>query len=440
VEERGGYRGRALSLLKAASAEVGDILEIKTSWGKLTGTLVPRYSYEDDRHLVVKLKTGYNVGLDVKKIIGVAVSAKGEKPRFERPPSPRGKRGLPRVPIISTGGTIASRVDYRTGAVHPAVSSEDLHALVPELSEIAAVEPEVMFSIYSENISPKHWTRLARRVAALAAEGASGVVITHGTDTMGYTSAALSFALQGVPIPVILVASQRSSDRPSSDSALNLIAGVTGAASADFSGVYVCMHFGTGDDSVAFHSGTRVRKNHTSARAAFESIGVPPAAVWARGGFEAVSSGLPKRGGSRLDLKPRFSTEVALLKFYPAMPPSTIESAAKNGMRAIVVEGTGLGHVSSGCVEALGRYVKNGGLAFMTSQCIGGRVDLNVYDTGRDLIGAGVVPLQDMLGETALVKAMWAVANNKTPEGVTDAMLRNVAGEMTSRSLTLPGR
>ena len=432
-----GYKGAALRFLEETGASVGDVLEVQTSWGTIRGTLVPRYLYADGEHVVLKLKSGYNVGLSISGLKGARVSAKGEKPSFSSPPPPKPVGALPRVLILGTGGTIASRIDYRTGAVRPVVSSADLHSLVPELSTVARVEPEIMFDIFSENMTPGHWTKLARRIGRAVDSGVDGVVVTHGTDTLGYTAAALSFALRGVPIPVILVGAQRSSDRPSSDGPLNLIAAVSVAGQAQFAGVYVAMHLAESDDKVGFHRGTRVRKNHTSRRDAFESVGVPLAAVWGRSGIEYVSEGLQRRGGS---FEPRiaFDGRVALLKFYPSMSAGLVRAARRGGARGIVIEGTGLGHVSREVGEELGRFVRSGGLVCMTSQCINGRVDLNVYDTGRDLLQMGVLPLEDMLAETALVKAMWALGSGRSVAKARELMAQNITGESTVR--TFPGK
>jgi len=428
-----GYKGDALRFLQGAGASIGDILEVNTKWGMVTGTLVPRYLYGDGEHVVLKLKSGYNVGLSLSGLSGAQVKAKGEKPSFTAPPPPKSKKGLPRVLILGTGGTIASRIDYRTGAVHPAVSSAELHSLVPELSSVARVEPEFVFTVFSENMTPTHWTKLAQRIRRAVDEGFDGVVVTHGTDTLGYTAAALSFALIGVPIPVVLVGAQRSSDRPSSDGPLNLVAAVSVAGSADFAGVYVAMHLGENDDKVAFHWGTRVRKNHTSRRDAFVSVGVPLATVWGRSGLEYAAEGLPRRGG---DFRPKtkFDGRVALLKFYPSMKASLVAAVRRGGMRGLIMEGTGLGHVSKEVAAELRAFVKGGGMVCMTSQCINGRVDMNVYDTGRDLLHDGVLPLEDMLAETALVKAMWALGNSKTVAKAKELMVANLAGEMTTRT------
>lgn len=433
MDELAGYRGESLTFLRRAKAAIGDILEVETSWGSITGTLVPRYLYGDGEHIVLKLASGYNVGLSLAGLKDAKVKAKGDKPSFSSPPPPKPSKGLPHVLILGTGGTIASRIDYRTGAVHPAVSSADLHSLVPELSEIARVQPEIMFDVFSENMTPAHWSKLARRVGKAVREKFDGVVITHGTDTLGYTAAALSFALVGVPIPVILVGAQRSSDRPSSDGFLNLMAAVSVAGGAAFSGVYVAMHYEESDDKVAFHRGTRVRKNHTSRRDAFVSIGVPPVAVWGREGLEHVAESLPQRGGS-FTVRPKFDGRVVLLKFYPSMSPGLVRAANREGARGIVLEGTGLGHVSRDVTHEIAAFVKRGGMACMTSQCINGRVDLNVYNTGRDLLQVGVIPLEDMLAETALVKAMWTLGNSKTVSGAKLLMSSQLAGETTTRS------
>ena len=439
MDEGSGYRGKSLALLERAGAKVGDRLELSTAWGNVTGTLVPRYSYGDDAHVVVKLDSGYNVGVDVKDAKGVKVVSKGEGPRFTTPePTPKGK-GLPKVLVLGTGGTIASRVDYRTGGVKPAVTASELLGLIPELGEEAEVIPEILFNIFSEDMGPEHWSKVATRVGEAVKGGFAGVVVAQGTDTLGYTAAALSFALQGVPVPVVLVGAQRSPDRPSSDATLNIVAAVSAAARAPFSGVFVAMHMDESDGRIALHLGTRVRKNHTTRRDAFESVGVPVAAVWRRGEVEDHAPELPpRRKPGRFAPKPGFNPNVALLKFFPGMKGGSVDSLSKQGIRGVIVEGTGLGHVSKEAASSLRKFVKGGGFVGMTSQCLDGRVNLNVYETGRDLLDAGVVPLEDMLPETALAKLMWSMANTESPSGLKAAMTASLAGEITTR--TFPGQ
>ena len=261
-----GYHGEILRRLKNANAGIGSIIRITTKSGEvLEGTLFPRSEYTDPNHIVLKLKNGYNIGMHYDKTERIEVIGEGPKPHFTKPPSPPKSPGLPRVAIISTGGTIASRVDYRTGAVQPALTAADLASVVPELASLAEVEAHILFSELSENVTPAQWTTLAEDVAKRIGDGVDGVVVSQGTDTMHYTSAALSFALQDLPVPVMLVGAQRSSDRPSSDAASNLTGAVALAARAGLGAVGVAMHQEMSDRYIVAHRGTRVRKCHEPA-------------------------------------------------------------------------------------------------------------------------------------------------------------------------------
>jgi glutamyl-tRNA(Gln) amidotransferase subunit D len=383
------------------------------------------------------MKNGYNIGISLERTERLEVIGEGEKPHFTKPSPPAIHNALPKVAIISTGGTIASRVDYRTGAVQPALTAADLASVVPELSSIAEMDAHILFSEYSENIGPTHWKRLAEEVARRIANGAEGVVISHGTDTLHYTAAALSFALANLPVPVLLVGAQRSSDRPSSDAASNLTGAVALAARADLATVGVAMHRDLSDHIIMAHRGTRVRKCHTSRRDAFKSINSAPLASYdLKTGQIKVTNGAQKRDGSlRLVLKSRFDQNAYLIKFYPGFNPSIINSAISERARGIIIEGTGLGHVSGHLQDSIKKALKHEVPVFMTSQTIWGRVDMNVYNTGRDLLNLGVTPLEDMIPETAIVKLMWAAAQTKSPSKIREMMLQPIAGEMTSRTL-----
>ncbi|HZT35790.1 MAG TPA: Glu-tRNA(Gln) amidotransferase subunit GatD, partial [Nitrososphaera sp.] len=278
----GSYTGSCSTLLAAAGARIGDTISVEAVNGDMTGVLMPRYESAHGNFIVIKLKSGYNIGIDAAKIrsirrVGVLDAPKAGMVAEERPNQ---DQDLPRIALISTGGTIASKIDYRTGGVHAALTAKELQDSVPELGTVALIDPSILFSEYSENLAPSHWSRIAEEVAKKVSEKKyAGIVVSHGTDTMHYTAAALSFALSNLPIPVVLVGSQRSSDRPSSDAALNLLGAATFASKSQAAGVFVAMHASTSDDSVVCHVGTRVRKNHTSRRDAFESIDVAPAAV-----------------------------------------------------------------------------------------------------------------------------------------------------------------
>ncbi|MEM0357880.1 MAG: Glu-tRNA(Gln) amidotransferase subunit GatD [Candidatus Bathyarchaeia archaeon] len=435
-ENLSGYKGLALQVLQSIGAEIGDLIRIVKGGQVFEGILIPRSEYGDDKHIVIKLRSGYNIGVRLTPDAKVEKIGRGEKPAFVAPPLPEQNPALPKVAIISTGGTIASRVDYRTGAVRPALTASDLYSVVPELADIARIDAQILFSLYSENITPAHWTMMAKTVAEKIAEGVDGVVIAHGTDTMGYSAAALSFALQNLPVPVVFVGSQRSADRPSSDAATNLTGAVLAAAKAPFAEVAVAMHETISDTSIVLHRGTKVRKCHTSRRDAFKSVNAQPLARIKENHITMLTEDYQRRDPSRrLVVKPNFSDKVALVKFYPGMDPTIIDWYVEKGYRAIVLEGTGLGHVSNSLFQSIKRAVEKDVLVAMASQCIWGRVNMNVYDTGRDLLALGVIPLEDMLAETATVKLMWIYGQTDNPEEAKQLLKTNIAGEYSTRSL-----
>jgi glutamyl-tRNA(Gln) amidotransferase subunit D len=431
-----GYKGKALQIISKAGAQIGDIIRITKDGHTYEGILIPRSEYNDENHIVIKLKSGYNIGIRLTKNIKIEKIGKGAKPVFTQPQTPMQNQKLPKVTIISTGGTIASRVDYRTGAVRPALTAGDLYSVVPELSNIARIDAKILFSLFSENITPSHWTEMAKAAAKQINKGVEGIVIAHGTDTMGYTAAALSFALQNLPIPIVLVGSQRSADRPSSDAATNLIGAVTIAAKAPFAEVVIAMHETPSDNSIIIHKGTKVRKCHTSRRDTFKSVNTRPIARIQNQRIIMLTKEYQKRDpNKKLELKPNFNEKVALVKFHPGMNPAIIDLLVDQDYKAIVLEGTGLGHIGRYCFKAIKNAVEKNVLVAMTSQCIWGRVNMNVYDQGRDLLTLGVIPLEDMLPETALVKLMWIFGQTQNLREAEQLLKTNIAGEFSSRTL-----
>ena len=436
TEEFPGYKGKVLKALKRVEAKIGDQIRVTKKDQVYEGLLIPRSEYGDQEHIIVKLKTGYNVGIRITPQTSIDKIGKGAKPSFAPPPSPEKNPELPRVVIISTGGTIASRVDYRTGGVRPALKAEELYSVVPELADIAQIDAQILFSLYSENITPHHWTQMAQAVAHHISRGVEGVVIAHGTDTMGYTAAALSFALQNLPVPVVLVGSQRSADRPSSDAATNLIGAVTAAGKAPFAEVCLAMHETISDQSIILHRGTQARKCHTSRRDAFQSVNDTPLARVERQKVEMLTENYTKRDQNReAKVEPAFEERVALVKFYPGMPPEIIGWYLEKGYKGLILEGTGLGHISSYSFEPIKTAIQQGVVVGMTSQCMWGRVNMNVYNQGRDLLSLGVIPLEDMIPETAVVKLMWALGQAGRAAEAKKLLTKNIAGEFTPRSL-----
>ncbi|TDA30520.1 MAG: Glu-tRNA(Gln) amidotransferase GatDE subunit D [Archaeoglobi archaeon] len=376
--------------------------------------------------LVLKLENGYNAGFREYEIIEVLEDFRAQVPRAEIVR----REDLPNVKIISTGGTIASRVDYRTGAVTSQFTAEEIVSDVPEIAEICNVEAELLYNILSENMKPSYWIELARRVYE-SLKKYEGVIVTHGTDTMHYSASALAFMLS-TPKPVVFVGAQRSSDRPSSDAAMNLICSAK-LATSDVGEVLVCMHGTTSDEFCYAHRGVKVRKMHTSRRDAFQSINAKPVAKIDYPSLEIEwLSWRYRRGERELKLRDRLEEKVALVKFYPGLGSDIIDYYHSKGYRGFVIEGTGLGHVSTDWIETLKKVCEDS-IVVMTSQCLYGRICDRVYDTGRDLLRAGVIEGEDMLPEVALVKLMFLLGNYSLEEAK-ELVKKNFVGEIEPRS------
>jgi glutamyl-tRNA(Gln) amidotransferase subunit D len=429
-----GYRGKLRETLSKIGAEIGDKLNIVINNQQYSGSLMPRVETYDDWHIVIKLVSGYNIGLAFTDNMKIKKVGKAPKPVFKQPPLPKAKEGLPKVSIISTGGTIASRVDYVTGGVVSAMTSRDLLGIVPELVEIADVDADILYSIFSEDIGHKHWEGMAQKAYEKIKTGSSGIIFTHGTDTMSYSSAAMSFAIQNLPVPIIFVGSQRSSDRPSSDNATNLTGGVYTAAHAPFAEVCIGLHENTSDQSISYIRGTKVRKCHTSTRYAFQPVNDFPIARYIDGRIEMINSIYRTRQDSDPKLLNKFSEKIALVKFHPDMTPKAIEYFIDEGYKGIILEATGLGQVNKILWPAIARAHKEGVFIGVVSQCIWGRVNLNVYSHGRELVDRGGVPLEDMHGETAFVKLKWCFGQTDDIDEVEELMLTNLVGELNPRT------
>jgi glutamyl-tRNA(Gln) amidotransferase subunit D len=424
------YPPRVRALLDHARAEEGDSVVVRAKAGRYEGVLMPHHGFSGEDILTVKLPNGYNVGIEVREIDAIEVAAKRAPSTVRRAPRPAAK-DRPTLAILGTGGTIASYVDYRTGAVHPAVTAEELVLSVPELLDIGNVRARVIYSIYSENLKPENWQHLAREAAKELNGGAAGVLIPHGTDTLHFTTAALAFMLRDQTGPVVVVGAQRSSDRPSSDAALNLIAAAH-AGIANLGEVVAVMHGEPGDTFATIHRGTKVRKMHSSRRDAFRSLNASPLGrVHPDGRAELSDRALPRAAGpTKVD--DALDPKVGLTYFHPGQRPGDLE-AILPGLHGLVIAGTGLGHVSHDLIPVLQKSIRGGLAVVMATQTLQGRVNLNVYDTGRDLLKAGVIGAEDMTPETALVKLMWVLGHTREPAEVARAMAANVAGEINPR-------
>lgn len=429
-----GYKGASLELLKRYNVRVWGQAEVDTTRGQFKGTVLPRAENDDDQHIVMKVITGYNIGVDITTITGMIETgykkANYKIPEKQFPVTP----GLPKVKLIGTGGTIASRLDYRTGAVIPAFTPGELYGAVPELADICNLDTEKLFAVFSENMGPEQYKKLAVAIGQEIEKGVDGIIIGHGTDTLHYTASALTFMVQNPPIPIILVGSQRSSDRPSSDAALNLMHAATAAGHGDIAEVMVCMFGPTSDEYGFLHKGTRVRKMHSSYRSTFRTIGDIPAATVTRSGVVPLKTGYNHRRKDRnVKITPVFEEKVGMLYYYTNMQPDMIDAMVDNGYKGIVIIGTGLGHVNKPIYPAIERAIKKGVAIYMTVQTLWGYVHMFVYDTGRDLMAKGIIPAENMLPETAYIKLGWALGQTNDLEKVKEIMITPINDEITSR-------
>lgn len=418
----------------------GDWVRIEKNGTIYEGKVMPSM----EGYITIKMKSGYNAGFSMDKVritllennVGNAYRAGNNgrecKPVKEELSEPEKK--LPRIAILSTGGTIASKIDYRTGAVTSQFTADDILAAIPELREIADFKGRVISSILSENMDSESWQNLARAVVEEIEAGADGVIVTHGTDTMMYTAAALSFMIE-TPVPIVLVGSQRSADRPSSDNAMNAICAALVAIS-DIAEVSVVMHGTTSDNFCEIHRGTKVRKMHTSRRDAFKSVNSFPIGIVGYSTREIDTFiDYTRRGEKSLKFRPGMEPKCALVKFTPGADPAILDYYIEKGYKGLVLEGTGLGHISTKWIPLIQKATDAKIPVIVTSQCLNGRICDRVYDTGRDMIKAGAIEGEDILPEIALVKMMWVLGQTSDFDTAVKMLNENISGEITTRTL-----
>ncbi len=426
------YSGKMKKALKGIS--VGDRIHVEKGKETFEGILMPRAAGDPDT-IVIKLGSGYNVGIafrgaKVKKLKSETKEARTKKLAFDGTKPP--------VAVISTGGTITSRIDYKTGGVRALTDPSELLYNIPELSGIVNVRDVIRpFTKMSEDMEYNDWQKLAEIIAKELNRDNRGVVVTHGTDTLAFTAAALSFMLKNLSKPVVLVGAQRSTDRGSADAAMNLICSAY-AALSNIAEVGICMHATTNDDYCLFNRGTKVRKMHTTRRDAFRPINeLPLAKVWASGSVEVINENYRKRSNGLVKADTKFEEKTALLKVYPGSEPSMMEYLVKKGCKGFVLEATALGHVpvsaKKSWIEPVRSVIERGIPVVITSQSLYGRVDSHVYSNLRILAATGAIFAGDMLPETAYVKLGFVLGHAKKMEEIKKMMLTNLAGEITER-------
>jgi glutamyl-tRNA(Gln) amidotransferase subunit D len=420
-------------------AKQGDLVEVVCKDEVVKGVLMP----SKDDFVVVKLDSGYNIGIAKRNVSNVKVLGKPEH-EIKKADTVKINKKLPKIAILHTGGTIASKVDYSTGAVIAKFKPEELVEMFPEIEKLASINSRLVRNIQSEMMRFAHYNLMAKEIEKEAKKGMKGVIITHGTDTLHYTAAALSFILENINIPVVLVGAQRSSDRPSSDAAINLISAITFITQANVPGVFICMHENMNDENCLILPSCKTRKMHTSRRDAFKAVNAGPVARvdYKKKTVQILNKDLLMKNTGKLKLKLfKENLKIGLLKTRTQMFAE--EYLAYKKFDGLVIEGTGLGHLPN---EKIDEYTKENAKIFeavkglakkmpvvMTSQCIYGRVNMHVYTPQRELLAIGVISGEDMNAETAFIKLAWLLSNYKKEE-VKKLISKNVRGEISERS------
>ena len=422
---------------KGKDANIGDRIRVKQAKEEIEGILLESY---EPGIVLIKLDSGYNIGISRENILAIKVIKKFENKVNEEKKDFKQSHNKPRIDIIITGGTLSSSLDVKTGGVKFLTSPENLFKFYPEIFELADVNVINPFMKWSENMSSNDWKKIARLVVkSLNDENVKGVIVTHGTDFLHYTSSALSFFIKNLNKPVVLTYSQRSTDRGSSDASLNLYCAAK-AALSDIAEVMLVGHADSSDDYCFALRGTKVRKMHSSRRDAFKPINTKPIAKIYRDKLEILSN-YNRRNKNKALVDEIFEEKVALVKFYPGQDPEILEHYLNLGYKGIVIEMTGLGHVltegENNWIPVLKKVIDKGMVVCACCQTIYGALNPMVYEAGRRIEGTGVIYLRDMLCETAFVKLGWVLGKlgdkEIKKEDVKSLMLKNISGEFNER-------
>jgi len=418
--------------------KLGDRISEDTADKKIEGIMMPSKNKDS---VVVKLDSGYNMGIPKKTIKKIKLLKKFKETKIKTNKIKTSK-SKKTIAILHTGGTIASKVDYNTGGVIAKYTPEELVGMFPELEDLVNVKSRLISNMFSEDMRFTHYNVMAKEIEKEIKAGADGIILTHGTDTLHYTAAALSFILEGLSVPVILVGAQRSSDRGSSDAAMNLVCAVEFMKQTDFAEVGVCMHKSMNDEICWILPGLKCRKMHSSRRDAFKPVNDEAYAEvdYKKRKIKIISGKFRKRNKEKLKLRLFKEVKVGLLKIHPSMYEEEFKLYSK--FDGLVVEGTGLGHLPMNEVDKLtGEHkkifsqVKKLGKnvpVVMSTQTIYGRVNMNVYSTGRELQEIGVIGnYSDMTPETTFIKLAWLLSNY--PKKVKEMIHENIRGEINDR-------
>ncbi|QGA80227.1 Glu-tRNA(Gln) amidotransferase subunit GatD [Candidatus Nanohalobium constans] len=428
------YSENIQQLLENKNIETGDRIQVNGRKGRL----MPKPGTGDPEILNLKLDSGYNIGLEPEEIELIEKNEDSGELDIDLKHS----ENKPNILVLHTGGTIASRVSYEEGGVKPAFDPEDLVQMYPELAEEVNLHSEVVAQMLSEDMEPGHWQDIAETIDEVK-DDYDGIILGHGTDTMSWTGAGLSLMLQNLDTGVMIVGSQRSSDRPSTDAKMNMYCASRFLTETDFTGFGVCMHETSSDDTCNILPPQKVRKMHTSKRDAFKPINAEKlgSVNYQTGRIETNFD----QDDEEYEKNTELDEEVGVLKVRPGMKPKEIEFLIEQDYSGVVIEGTGLGHMPVNAFDEKTQHhedileklekLSEDTVVVLASQCLDGRTDMNVYDAGIKIQDAGVIESQDMHPELAYVKLMWSLGQTDSMEDAKEVFQENVNGEISDRSM-----
>lgn len=429
------YSDKIQEVLDKNNIEIGDRIRVNSKEGKL----MPKPDNGDPETVIIKLESGYNIGLEPKEI---KLVEKKEKGKDGKEIDISHSDSKPDILVLHTGGTIASRVSYEEGGVKPAFDPEDLIEMYPEVADEVNLHSEMLAQMYSSDMEPEHWQMIAEKVDEVK-DDYDGIIIGHGTDTMAYTGAALQLMLKEIDTGVMLLGSQRSSDRPSSDASMNLYCVSKFLSETDFTGVGMCMHSSISDDECVILPAAKSRKMHTSRRDTFEPINTD---YIAKINYQTgkIEKNFEKKSGE-YRFRPGINRDVRIIKMRPGTRVDEIDHLLEKDPDGVVIEGTGLGHGPVKVRDEKTEHhreirekiteLSDNSVVVMASQCINGRVNMNVYDYGLKMQEAGVIGSRDMHPELAYVKLMWSLGQGEDLEEAREIFRKDVAGEIQERSI-----
>ncbi|MBT4916993.1 asparaginase [Candidatus Peregrinibacteria bacterium] len=329
----------------------------------------------------------------------------------------------PKICLLFAGGTIGMIRNKKTGALEPAQSAFDIVREIPEIQKHLKLDFKMVVNIDSSNMNPAHWTEIAKTIEKLY-DKYDGFVVVQGTDTMGYTASALSFALQNLSKPIVFTGSLIPLEEIGSDGRNNL---VYACLTATLDIAEVCLAF-----SNKILRGNRAKKNHESFVAVFHSPNFP--ALGELGRPTILNEWRKKRRKRTLKCSPNFDPKISLIKLFPGFDPEILDKVIDRGAHGIVLEGFGPGNVpflEDSIIPQIKRATSENIPVVIASQMERGATNLSSYEAGYYAQKAGAISAQNMTSEATVTKLMWTLAKTRKIAEIKKIFAKDLAGEVS---------